>query len=73
MRATNSIIALAITIALPIALYSEEPVADETLLADPLTALGSPVASATLAEDSQHHPHRRRCHRQYRNQCRDRS
>jgi hypothetical protein len=40
MRATNSIIALAISIALPIASYGEEPP----------TVLGTPVASATLAE-----------------------
>ena len=50
MRATNLIIALAITIALPIALYGEEPVAEQTPVADQCPALGLPVASATLAE-----------------------
>ena len=41
MRATDLTIALAMTIALPIALYGEEPAVD---------GLGTPVASATLAE-----------------------
>jgi hypothetical protein len=51
MRAASLIVALAIALALPIALYGEEPAADETPAENPqTTALGSPVSSATLAE-----------------------
>jgi hypothetical protein len=50
MRAA-SFIALAIALALPIALYGEEPTEDETPVADSsATTLGPPVASDTLAE-----------------------
>jgi hypothetical protein len=52
MRAASLTIALAMAIALPVSVYGEEPEADEAPVAESSTALGSPVASATLADQS---------------------